>query len=71
MNKRTKFSGLKSHGNRDITSFICPMTSCFHVTNELCDFVDNIFSSEATSLSSLVVIGLVEVEYNFFHFSRD
>ena len=30
--------------------------------NELCDFVDNIFSSEATSLSTLAAIGLVEVE---------
>ena len=30
--------------------------------NEFCDFVDNTFSPEATSLSSLVAIGIAEVE---------
>ena len=34
--------------------------------NGLCDFVDNIFSSETTSLSSLVVTGLAEVEIQLF-----
>ena len=38
------------------------MTWCMHVIHGLCDFVDNIFSSEATSLSSLIEIGLGEME---------
>ena len=33
-----------------------------HAINELGEFVDSIFSSEATSLSSLVAIGLLEEE---------
>ena len=38
------------------------MTWCMHVIHGLCDFVDNIFSPEATSLSSLVEIDLEEME---------
>ena len=34
--------------------------------NGLCDFVDNIFPLETTSLSSLVVTGLAEVEIQLF-----
>ena len=45
-----------------MTFFICHMTWCVHVINEFCDFVDNTFSPEATSLSSLVAIGIAEVE---------
>ena len=45
-----------------ITFFICHVTWCAHVINGLCNFVDNIFSSETTSLSSVVAIGLVEME---------
>ena len=33
-----------------------------HVINRLCDVMDNILSSEATFLSSLLPIGLVEME---------
>ena len=32
------------------------------MVNGLCSFLDNIFSSEATSVSSLVAVGIVEVE---------
>ena len=55
-------SGYKSRGNGDIMFIICHVTWCVHVINGLCNFVDNIISSETTSLSSLVAIGLVEVE---------
>ena len=37
------------------------MTWCVHI-NGLGNFVNNIFWSEAISLSSLVVVGQVEVE---------
>lgn len=46
----------------EIELFIYHVTWCAHVINGLLDFVDNLFSSEATSVSSLVAIGLVEVE---------
>ena len=42
------------------------MTWCFYVIKRSCDFVDNIFSSGATCLSSLVTIDFVEVETTFF-----
>ena len=61
-----KFSGHKSRGNKDIMFFICHVTSCVHVIYGLYDFLDNIFSSQATSLSSLVAIGLVEMEIKLF-----
>ena len=38
------------------------MTLCDHVVNRLCDFVDNRPALESTILSSLVVIGLTEVD---------
>ena len=38
------------------------MTLCDHVTNKLCDFVDNKPPLETTTLSSLVAIDLAEVE---------
>ena len=38
------------------------MTLCDHVINRLCDFVDNGPALEPTALSSLVAIGLAEVE---------
>ena len=42
--------------------FICHVIWCVYGINGLRNFVDNIFSSKATFLSSLVAIGLVEVE---------
>ena len=59
-------SSHRSRGNGDIAFFICHVTWCVHVTNGLCDFMDTIFSPKATSLSSLVAIGFVEVEKTFF-----
>ena len=38
------------------------MTLCDHVINRLCDFVHNRPVLEPTTLSSLVAIGLAEVE---------
>ena len=38
------------------------MTLCDHVINRLCDFVDNKPALERTTLSSLLAIGLAEVE---------
>ena len=38
------------------------MTLCDHVSNSLCDFVDNKPALEPTNLSSFLVIVLVEVE---------
>ena len=46
--------------------FTYHVTWCVHVINGLYDFVDNIFLSEATSLSSLPAIDLVEVEIERF-----
>ena len=59
-----KSGGHSSHENGDITFFIFHVTWCVHVINELCDFVENIFSSEASlenifSSSSLVAIDIV------------
>ena len=38
------------------------MILCDHVINRFCDFVDNKPELEPTTLSSLVAIGLAEVE---------
>ena len=67
-----KFSRIKSHhlvkfgghssGGIGNTFFICHVSWYIHVMNRLCGFANSILSSEATSLSSLVAIGLVEVE---------
>ena len=62
------FSGRRFRGNGDKSLFISRVTWRFYVINRLCDFVDNIFSSEATSLSNLIVIGLVEVKKLLFSF---
>ena len=54
-----------SHGSREnefITFFVRYMTLCDHVVNRLCNFVDNKAALEPTTLSSLVAIGLAEVE---------
>ena len=59
------FDSHKSSENEFITFFICYMTFCDHVINRLFDFVDNRPALEPTSLSSLVAIGLVEVEIYF------
>ena len=48
--------------NEFITFFVCYMTLCDHVINRFCDFVDNKHALEPTILSSLVAIGLTEVE---------
>ena len=61
-----KFSSHRSRENGDRRFFIRHVTWCVHVINGLCNFVDNIFSSEATSLSSFVAIGLMEVEIQLF-----
>ena len=53
-----------SHGSREnefIKFFVCYMTLSDHVINSLCDFVDNRPALEPTTLSSLVAIGLAEV----------
>ena len=57
-----KFGDHRSQGIGDITFFICHVTWYIQVMNRLCGFANSIFSSQATSLSRLVAIGLVEVE---------
>ena len=44
------------------TFFICHVTLCDHVINRSCDLIDNKRALEPTTLSSLIVIGLAEVE---------
>ena len=61
-----KFGGHISRGIVDITFFICHVTWYVLVMNRLCGFANSILSSEATSLSSLVAIGLVELEIQCF-----
>ena len=54
-----------SQGSREkefITFFVCYMTLCDHMVNRFCDFVDNKPALEPTTLSSVVAIGLTEVE---------
>lgn len=58
--------GHRPRGSEDII-FFCHLNSCDLVINRLCDFVNNSPSLEATVLSSLEAISLVEV----FQFSRD
>ena len=48
-----------------------PVNFCIHVINGLCDFVDTIFSSEATSLSILVAIASLMLKYNVFHLLQE
>lgn len=48
--------------SEDVRFPIGNVTSCDHRINELCSFVDNRLSSEATIWSSLLTIGLTEVE---------
>lgn len=45
-------------------SFLWHITLCVNITNRLCDFVNNIFSSEATSLSSFAVKATWNLKYN-------
>ena len=47
------------------------MTLCDHVINRLCDFVDNRPALEPTTWSTLVAIGLAEVEIYRFSSARD
>ena len=56
------FNSHRLRENEFITFFIFYMTSCDHMVNRLCDFVDNRPALEPTTLSSLVAIGLAEVE---------
>ena len=57
------------HVKKNLIAFlICYTTLCDHVINRLCDFVDNRPALEPTTLSSLVVIGLGEVEIYRFLF---
>ena len=57
---------LNIRGNWDRTLFNCHVTWCVHVVKGLCNFVDNIFLSGATFLSSLAAIGLLEMEIKTF-----
>ena len=57
-----KFDGHRSREKEFIAFLICYMILCDHVINRLFDFVDNRLALEPTTLSSLVAIGLMEVE---------
>ena len=54
--------GQRLRGNEDITFSIYHVTPSDHVINTLCQLVYNCPLSEASDLSSLVAIGLAEVE---------
>ena len=58
------FDSHESRKNEFITFYVCYLflTLCDRVINRLCDFVNNKPASEPTTLSSLVAIGLAEVE---------
>ena len=56
-----KFTDHRSRENGDITFFSCHTIWCVHEINGLCDFLDYIPPSEATSLPSFVAIGIAEV----------
>ena len=57
-----KFDSHRSREHEFKTIFICYMTSCDHVINRLCDFVDNKPALEPTTLSSFLAVALAEVE---------
>ena len=65
-----KFDSHRSRENEFITFLICYTTLCDHVINRFCDFVDNRSPLEPTTLSSLVAIGLAEVEIITFFISH-
>ena len=56
------FNSHRLRENDFIAFFICFMTLCSHVIDWVCDFVDNRLALEPTTLSSLVVIPLAEIE---------
>ena len=57
-----KFYSNESRESKFKTFFICHVTLCDHVINRLCDLMDNKSALEPTTLSSLVAIGLAELE---------
>ena len=65
-NPSIKFDSHRSRENEFVT-FISFMILCDHVINRLCGFVDNRPALEPTTWSTLVAIGLAEVE--FYRFS--
>lgn len=67
-----KFGGLMFCGSGHITFFIRHVSWYENVINELCNFVYNSPSSEATSLSGLVVIYLSRnITFSFVILLRD
>ena len=60
-----KFTEHRSRKNGDITFFSCHMIWCVYEINGLCDFLDDIPPSEATSLPSFVAIVIAEVLFVF------
>ena len=57
-----KFDSHKSRENEFVTFLIFYMTLFDHLINRLCEFPDNRPEKEPATLSSLLVIGLAEVE---------
>ena len=66
-----KFDSHRSCENEFLTFFICYMTLSNHVINRSRDCVDNRSALEPATQSSLVAIGLAEVEIDVFYQSRD
>ena len=65
-NPSIKFDSHRSREDEFVT-FICFMSLRDHVINRLCGFVDNRLVLEPTTRSTLVAIGLAEVEiYRFY-----
>ena len=60
-----KFTEHRRRENGDITFFSCHMIWCVYEINGLCDFLDDIPPSEATSLPSFVAIVIAEVLFVF------
>ena len=57
-----KFDSYGSRENDFITFPVCYMTLCHYVINSSWDVVDNKPALEPTTLSSLVAVGLTEVQ---------
>ena len=66
-----KFSVHRTCAIGGITFFKCHETTYDHMAIESCDFVRGGRLSQATSLSNLVPMSLVEIEINLFYSSSD
>ena len=65
-----KFDAYRSCSSGDVKSLFCHVISDDHTIKETCDWVRMSSSTQLTTVQSLMVIGLVEVEIQHFFLSR-